>query len=247
MKKGKLHVGTSGWNYPHWRGTFYPGGMKTSKEFEYYQQHFDTVELNNSFYRLPPPETFDRWRTATKGNFLFAVKANRFLTHAKKLIVDPASIQRMFTSVSRLQEKLSVVLFQLPPKWKVNAERLSDFIQALPTGYRYAFEFREQSWYNDDVYAILRSYNCAFCIYELNFHTSPHEITADFIYVRLHGPGNKYQGSYSRKVLHEWNRRIDLWRKDGRDVYVYFDNDEAGYAAFNALTLLEIAARSKIK
>jgi uncharacterized protein YecE (DUF72 family) len=245
VKQGKIHIGTSGWSYKHWRGTFYPPNIKTVSEFSYYQDHFDTVELNNSFYRLPPPETFDTWRKFTGPTFVFAVKANRFLTHAKKLIVDGNSIDRMFGSFIRLRKKLGVILFQLPPRWKVNAIRLEDFIRALPKGYRYAFEFREQSWYNEEVYSILRRFNCAFCIYELNYHTSPLEITADFIYIRLHGPGNKYQGSYNDEELHHWATMIRKWRRQGKDVYVYFDNDEAGFAAFNALALKKILAPSK--
>ena len=155
----------------------------------------------------------------------------------KKLIVDKAGIRRFFSNVSKLEEKLGPVLFQLPPKWRVNAGRLETFMRALPTGYRYTFEFREHSWYNDDVYALLMQNNCAFCIYELEHHLSPLIETADFVYVRLHGPGNKYQGSYKKSVLRKWAARIEAWQKEGKDVYVYFDNDQEGFAAFNALTL----------
>jgi uncharacterized protein YecE (DUF72 family) len=155
----------------------------------------------------------------------------------KKLNFDKQSIRKFFTSVSRLEEKLGVILFQLPPKWKVNIDRLKSFLAILPSGYRYAFEFREQSWYNDDVYAILKKHNCAFCIYELEYHVSPLVVTADFVYVRLHGPGNKYQGSYSDEILGEWAMKCKTWQKQGKDVFVYFDNDQEGFAAFNALKL----------
>lgn len=237
MNKPKINIGTSGWHYKHWKGTFYPADIKEAYQLTHYLGLFSTVEINNSFYRLPRPETFAMWRNATPPGFVFAVKASRFITHMKKLKMNREEIKKFFTSVNSMKEKVGVILFQLPPKWKVNAERLSDFISILPKRYRYAFEFRETSWYNEEVYAILRKYNCAFCLYELGYHMSPHEITANFVYVRLHGPGNKYQGSYSDETLKEWAKRCRLWQKNGKDVFVYFDNDQEGYAAFNALTL----------
>ena len=237
MRAGKIHIGTSGWSYKHWKGTFYPPGTKGSEEFLYYQKHFDTVEINNSFYRQLPPSTFDAWRIASGKKFVFAVKANRFFTHAKKLLPDKEGLARFFTSINQLTDKLGPVLFQLPPKWKCNPGRLRQFISELPRGYRFTFEFREPTWYNDEVYSILKEFNCAFCIYELNRHISPFEVTADFVYIRLHGPGDKYQGSYSDDVLAAWAARIKEWRKRGKDVYLYFDNDDSGYAAFNGITL----------
>lgn len=240
MKKGRVYIGTSGWSYKHWVGKFYPPGLPSSRQFAFYQQHFTTVELNNSFYRLPPPENFANWRNETNAKFIFAVKANRFLTHMKKLIVDRSSIHRLFASVDELEEKLGPILFQLPPKWKINEDRLAAFLAALPKGYRYAFEFREHSWYNDNVYALLRKYNVSFCIYELEYHQSPEVVTSDFIYIRLHGPGSKYQGSYTNATLALWAAKMEGWQKQGKDVYIYFDNDQEGYAAFNALTLKEM-------
>jgi uncharacterized protein YecE (DUF72 family) len=234
---GKLFIGTSGWLYPHWKGNFYPEDLKTKDQFRFYQQHFDTVELNNSFYRLPGRETFLKWKKTTKPGFIFSVKANRFITHMKKL-KDPAEpMKRMMYSARGLGQKLGPVLFQLPPKWQKNTERFREFLKTLPKKGRFVFEFRETSWYEEDILSLLKSKNCAFCIYELAGHLSPLEVTADFVYVRLHGPGNKYQGSYPMATLKKWAARIREWRRAGRDVYVYFDNDQAGYAAFNALTL----------
>jgi uncharacterized protein YecE (DUF72 family) len=158
----------------------------------------------------------------------------------KKLNLDKQGIKKFFTSVKKLNTKLGVILFQLPPRWKVNTERLKAFIKVLPKKYRYAFEFREHSWHNEQVYDILRAGGCSFCIYELERHLSPLEVTADFVYVRLHGPGNKYQGSYSLKTLKEWSARCKEWQRQGKDVFVYFDNDQEGYAAFNALTLKKL-------
>jgi len=237
MRKGRVYIGTSGWHYKHWRGTFYPPDTKDAAQFKEYLKSFDTVEINNSFYKLPPPLTFANWRKAVPPGFIFAVKANRFLTHAKKLIVDKESIRRFFTSAGRLREKLGPILFQLPPRWKVNAGRLEKFISALPKRHRYAFEFREPTWYNDEINEILKNKNCAFCIYELGHHVSPMQVTADFVYIRLHGPGNKYQGSYTDEQLTGWMKQIKKWQRGGRDVYIYFDNDDSGFAAFNALTL----------
>lgn len=240
MRKGKIHIGTSGWHYKHWKGTFYASDTKEKDQFSEYIKSFLTVELNNSFYMLPPPKTFENWRKASPANFVFSVKASRFFTHMKKLVVDKESIKRFFHSVDRLEEKLGPILFQLPPKWQVNPGRLAEFIAALPKGYRYTFEFREHSWYNEEVYNILRANNCAFCIYELEYHLSPVMVTADFVYTRLHGPGKKYQGSYSDKTLKEWAARCKAWREKGLDVFIYFDNDQNGYAAFNAQKLLTL-------
>jgi Uncharacterized conserved protein len=242
MRKGKIHIGTSGWHYKHWKGTFYPPDIKDSQQFEAYIKYFLSVELNNSFYMLPSAKTFENWRKITPKNFVFAVKASRFITHMKKLMVDIGSISKFFSHASKLEEKLGVVLFQLPPRWQINTERIRNFISALPSGYRYTFEFRDHSWYNDEVYDILRNNNCAFCIYELQYHISPLVVTADFVYVRLHGPGNKYQGSYNEKILKEWAMQSKDWQKQGKDVFIYFDNDQEGYAAFNAVRLKTLVA-----
>lgn len=244
MRKGKIYIGTSGWHYKHWKGTFYPADIKESQQFEEYKKHFSTVEINNSFYRLPTPETFAMWKKSTPADFVFAVKASRFITHMKKLDLDKEGIKKFFTSVKKLNDKLGVILFQLPPKWKVNVERLKKFIGVLPRKYRYAFEFREHSWYNGEIYSLLRSANCSFCIYELERHLSPMEETADFVYVRLHGPGNKYQGSYSLETLETWARRCVSWQSHGKDVFFYFDNDQEGFAAFNALQLQQLITQA---
>jgi uncharacterized protein YecE (DUF72 family) len=135
----------------------------------------------------------------------------------------------------------SLAITPIPlPRWKVNVGRLAEFLPRLPKGNLYAFEFRNDTWYREAVYELLRKHNCAFCIYELERHLSPLVVTANFVYVRLHGPGNKYQGSYTRPVLKKWARYCKQWQMEGRDVYVYFDNDQAGYAAFNAQTLISL-------
>lgn len=238
--KGKIYIGTSGWHYKHWVGTFYPEKTKDADQLAYYFCYFNTVELNNSFYHLPPPQTFTNWRKATPAKFLFAVKGSRFITHNKKLNVEKENIILFLNSAKHLKEKLGPILFQLPPGWNVNSERLKNFLKKLPKKYRYCFEFRNNSWYDEEIYSLLRKYNCAFCIYELAGHLSPKEVTADFVYVRLHGPTSaKYAGSYSEQVLKKWATLCLQWQNEGKDVYVYFDNDQLGYAAFNAKDLFK--------
>lgn len=188
---------------------------------------------------MPSREVFETWRDATPENFVFAVKAGRFITHMKKLKDAGPAFDRFLNNVVGLGNKLGPVLFQLPPTWNLNLERLESFLKVLHKDLRYAFEFRNETWYVDAVYKLLGKYNCSFCIYELNGHLSPSEITADFVYVRLHGPGGKYQGSYNNTVLTEWAERIDGWSKNGKDVYLYFDNDDSAYAVANALTIKE--------
>lgn len=238
MAGTSILIGTSGWHYKHWLGTFYPAGANVKKQFEFYTQHFNTVEINNSFYKLPPREVFEGWYTNSPRKFLFVIKANRFITHNLKLLRPKEPLARLFNSILALKEKLGPILFQLPPKWKVNVERLKEFLEALPAAHDYVFEFRNETWYTEEVYKLLQHHNCAFCIYELGGHISPIKITANFVYVRLHGPSeNKYQGSYSKSDLKKWAKRCIEWQNPKKRVYVYFDNDQEGYAAHNAVTL----------
>jgi uncharacterized protein YecE (DUF72 family) len=239
----RVRIGTSGWHYKHWIGKFYPAGLPASQMFDYYQRFFDTVELNNSFYRLPIPEAFAAWRDAAPSKFLFAVKGSRFLTHNKKLKEPEQALQNLLPRAEVLGRKLGPILFQLPPKRGVNVERLETFLQVLPPQHRYAFEFREPSWRTERVYEILRKYNAAYCIYELAGFQSPIWLTANFSYVRLHGPGAKYQGSYTAEALTRWAAQLVAWSPKLRNVYVYFDNDDSGYAVYNALELRELVAK----
>lgn len=236
----KIYIGTSGWHYKHWKGTFYPQEIKDAGQFDYYSQYFNTVEINNSFYKLPAPATFRQWKMEAPAKFIFSVKASRFITHMKKLNPDGASIQKFLRRAGELDRKLGPVLFQLPPAWNINIDRLAAFLKQLPGRQRYTFEFRNHSWYHAEVFALLRQYNCAFCIYHLDKHLSPLEVTADFVYVRLHGPGNKYQGNYPKRALEKWAGLCHQWQHEKKDVYLYFDNDQAGYAAFNAQRLLKL-------
>ena len=234
----EIRIGTSGFHYKHWRGPFYPQKLPASKWLDFYVQHFDTLELNNSFYRLPTIAAFESWRDSTPVNFVFAVKASRFLTHNKKLKDPENALDNLLPRAEHLGKKLGPILFQLPPKWKVNPKRLIGLLETLPRELRYAFEFRETSWMTPEINRILQKFNAAFCIYELAGYHSRFEVTADFAYSRLHGPeAGEYQGSYSDARLRTWAQRIEHWAKALKAVYVYFDNDQAGYAAKNALTL----------
>jgi uncharacterized protein YecE (DUF72 family) len=238
-RRGDVRIGTSGWHYGHWVGPFYPDKTSSRDMLAFYLRHFDTVEVNNSFYRLPDPETFKAWKKNTPPDFEFAVKGSRFLTHMKKLKEPETGIREFFAAADLLGKKLGPTVFQLPPFWKVNPERLREFLQALPRGrHRYAFEFRNPTWHTPEILSILRARNAAFCIFDIGRFQSPLELTADFAYVRLHGPRReKYQGSYSRAALTRWAERIRAWRSLGKDVYLYFDNDQKGYAPANAETL----------
>ena len=237
MGLGMIRIGTSGWHYKHWQGPFYPEKLPASRYLQYYQQQFDTVEINNSFYRLPNPSTLETWRDSTPPGFLFAVKASRFITHNKKLKDAQGSFELFFERVVVLRKKLGPILFQLPPRWGPDPERLDQFLAGLPRRLRCAFELRNPEWFVPEVEAVLRKRRAAFCMYDIGGRQSPKTITADFVYVRLHGPGGPYQGSYSDEALAEWARDFRRWQYEGLDVYCYFDNDQAGYAAADALRL----------
>lgn len=233
----QIHIGTSGWHYAHWRGPFYSDDLPAAKMLPWYAERFDTVEINNSFYRLPTAEAVAAWYAQTPADFCFAVKASRYITHNRKLKQPKETIKKFMAVVGKLKDKLGPILFQLPPSWRVNVQRLEEFLAALSPRHRYAFEFRNATWNIPPVYEMLRRYDAAFCIFELAGFQSPIEVTADFAYIRLHGPGNAYQGDYSRANLRTWAKRIETWQKELKHIFVYFDNDQAGFAAKNALEL----------
>ena len=233
----RIHVGTSGWHYKHWVGPFYPPSLRPPQMLGWYAERFNTVEINNSFYRLPAASAFETWCRETTPRFCFAVKASRYITHNKKLNDPESANQKFIPLVEKLGTRIGPILFQLPPSWKVNADRLQSFLSALPRTHRYAFEFRNPTWNVGAVYEALRRHNAAFCIYELAGFQSPGEITADFTYLRLHGPGKKYQGDYGSSTLRSWAKRIENWGRELKHIFVYFDNDQAGFAPKNALEL----------
>jgi uncharacterized protein YecE (DUF72 family) len=233
----KVRIGTSGWHYKHWlNGVFYPEGTRPSEMFQFYARHFDTVEINNSFYRLPSATTFDNWRESSPPRFCYAVKGSRFITHMKKLKDPATSSAKFFLVADRLGPKLGPILFQLPPRWKLNVERFEEFLRTLPAEHQYAFEFRDETWLVPEVYKLLRKHKAAFCIHDFADMKVPRELTANFTYVRFHGPTSaKYWGSYSERDLHAWADWIKQQRLSS--IYVYFNNDPEGAAVRNALTL----------
>ncbi|MBN2426734.1 MAG: DUF72 domain-containing protein [Deltaproteobacteria bacterium] len=206
----------------------------------FYAGNFNCVEINNSFYRLPDLETFRKWGNTVPEGFAFAVKASRYLTHMKKLKDPSEALKKLLECARGLGPKLGPVLFQLPPRWHCNAERLQDFLGEMPPDVRCAFEFRDKSWFNERVYDILQDAGAAFCIHDLGGELSPVVVTADFIYVRFHGPGAAYQGKYQVEALRLWAERLAGWNAQGREVFCFFNNDENAYAVANALELKRI-------
>jgi uncharacterized protein YecE (DUF72 family) len=234
---GHIHIGTSGWHYAHWRGPFYPADLAPAKMLRYYADRFDTVEINNSFYRLPTTAALETWCQETPKDFCFAVKASRYITHNLKLKNPAQAEQKFLSQIEILGQRLGPILFQLPPGWKVNVARLEEFLSGLPRHHRYTFEFRNPTWHVREVYDALHRHGAALCIHQIAGFQCPIEVTANFTYVRLHGPGNKYQGDYSCSALRTWANRIEHWRKELKHTFVYFDNDQSGFAAKNALEL----------
>lgn len=233
----RIYVGTSGWHYPHWRTRFYPADLPATQWLDFYRQQLASVEINNSFYRLLDAHTVRAWRARTPRDFVFAVKGSRFITHNKKLKDAQEPLQRFLEPLTAFGRQLGPIVFQLPPHWGVNSERLEEFLSMLPKGRRYSLELRNLQWHSETVYALLRRYRVAFCIFQLAGFTTPFIVTADFVYVRLHGPEGKYAGNYHAQTLKAWARRARTWASEGRAVYIYFDNDQAGYAAHNAIAL----------
>jgi uncharacterized protein YecE (DUF72 family) len=236
-------IGTSGWVYEHWRGDFYPPDLPQGEWFARYVRAFDTVEINNSFYRLPSERAFDAWREQAPAGFRYAVKASRYLTHMKKLKDPEDPLRRFFERAGRLGDTLGAVLYQLPPRWHVNLPRFERFLAALPAGYRHAIEFRDPSWLIEEVFGMMERYQVAHCIHDMRPLTIPLRVTAPLVYIRFHGDA-AHGGDYQRGALEAWARRIVEWQAQHHDVFVYFNNDVGGYAITNAQllrTLLGIA------
>lgn len=244
MARGRCWIGTSGWSYRHWRGPFYPKGLKQADELGFYAGRFGTVEVNGTFYRLIAPETLRKWCEQTPAGFVFACKGSRYLTHMKRLKEQGAGVRRLFERLEALEGRFGPVVFQLPDRFKPDLERLAGFIDALPKAHRYAFEFRDPAWFEPAVLDLLRRRDVALCLYEIAGRQAPLEVTADFVYIRLHGPGAAYQGSYGDAQLADWARRMRGWTAEGRDVYCYFDNDEQAFAPANASRLRAIVAEA---
>jgi uncharacterized protein YecE (DUF72 family) len=236
---GKLFLGTSGYSYKHWKGVFYPPDLPQARWLEFYCQHFATVELNVTFYRLPNQETFSGWYQRTPPDFCFAAKGSRFITHIKKLKDCRQPLQLFKENATALGEKLAVCLWQLPPNLHYNNERLSDFCQLLRKEYaekRHTFEFRHESWLNEECYACLSAHAFALCIPVGPGYPRQEQMTAPFSYIRFHSGETRRDSSYTDKELAQWAAKIKQWLTE-RDIYAYFNNDAHAFAIANAKKL----------
>ncbi|MGB2762236.1 MAG: DUF72 domain-containing protein [Minisyncoccales bacterium] len=258
MKKGKLYIGTSGWVYPHWQGIFYPEDLSGKDKLKYFSQHFKTVEINYSFYHLPKPTTYQGWYKQTPKDFIFSVKASRFITHIKRLKNVKGAWKVFLENALNLKEKLGPILFQFPPNFSATDEdikRLENFLKILGgstskggrASIKFAFEFRHPSYCDEKVYKLLKKYNCAwvisdspsFPILQLSSGQEAEQITADFIYIRMHGSKILFSSKYTAQELKNLVQKIKRWQKQVLDIYVYFNNDAFGYAVENAKTLIK--------
>ena len=238
---GRVLIGTSGWHYDSWRGPFFPKGLPLKRQLQYYASQLPTTELNGVFYRTPTQAAVRDWEEQTGKDFVFAWKASRFITHWKRLSENSVnSLQLLEERLSLLGNKAGPVLFQLPPNFSANPDRLASFFKLLPRKRRYAFEFRHPSWYAPSILRMLSERNISLCISDHRDAPAPWKRTADFIYVRGHGPGGHYRGHYRGAILAEWAKRIRSWKKQGCDVYVYFDNDQKSAAPADALKLRQL-------
>jgi uncharacterized protein YecE (DUF72 family) len=244
---GKLFLGTSGYSYKHWKGIFYPSDLPQAHWLEFYCQHFATVELNVTFYRLPSPQAFDGWYQRTPPDFCFAAKGSRFITHIKKLKDCRQPLQVFKENATALGEKLAVCLWQLPPNLQYNSERLEAFCRLLIDEYpekRHTFEFRHESWLQKECYDILSAHGFALCIPISPDYPRQEQLAAPFSYIRFHSSETRANSSYTDKELSQWAEKIRRWLKE-HDVYVYFNNDASGFAIANAKTLRDfISAKS---
>jgi uncharacterized protein YecE (DUF72 family) len=232
---GKPYIGTSGYQYEHWRGILYPETLPKHRWFAEYAKHFNSVEINNTFYRLPEAATFDIWRRQAPLGFCYALKFSRYGSHLKRLKDPQQPICRFTERVNHLKSFLGPILVQLPPHWSRNSPRLATFLKTLPSSYRWAVEFRDPSWLCEEIFHLLEDYQVALCVHDM-LPEHPQRITTDWIYLRFHG-GNPYYGNYSPQFLTNEARRIQDHLQKGRDVYAYFNNDQQGYALKNATDL----------
>jgi uncharacterized protein YecE (DUF72 family) len=231
----ELRIGTSGWIYQHWRGIFYPEKLPQKSWFEHYRQHFDTVEVNFTFYRLPERPVFERWREQAPVDFKYAIKGSRVVTHVRRLREPAEGLARLAERLEGLGDRCGPVLWQLPPDFARDDERLAGFLEALPARWRHTLEFRHQSWYDPAVYRQLERFGVALCIPDSPKLPQALRLTADWTYVRFHGAGP--DGDYSPELLDLWAERVRGYLAGGVDVWAYFNNDWHGYALRNARDL----------
>lgn len=236
----QARIGVSGWQYPDFSQRFYPDNLEKTAQLAYYADQFPTVEINSTFYHLPKEKTVQNWRAKVPKNFVFSVKASRYITHMKNLLEPEQTLPKFYERIAHLGDKCGPILFQLPPHWEIDLERLKKFLAHLPQDHQHTIEFRNRTWLKEAVYQLLQDHNIALCIYEFNYHQSPILTTTNFVYIRLHGPGRAYRDPYDLDSLGRWANRIKSWLQAEKNVYCYFDNTHRGYAWDNAKTLLAL-------
>lgn len=244
MARARIRIGCSGWNYRHWRGAFYPDDLPVKRWFEHYAATFDTVEINASFYRLPKAETFAKWRDQAPTGFCYAVKANRYLTQAKKLKDCEEPLERMLGAMRHLGDRLGPILYQLPPRFRINLERLESFLDLLPRNLTHVFEFRDKSWLVPEMIALLDSHKVSFCVHDMPGSATPRWASGKVAYVRFHGATGKYVGRYKERALSDWADWMKEQAKEKRSVWAYFNNDIHAHAIDDALAMRALVSQA---
>lgn len=241
--KKHIYIGTSGYNYQHWKGIFYPKNLTQSKWLQFYCQHFKIVELNVTFYRLPSKENFKSWHRKTPKDFKFVIKGSRYITHIKRLKSCHGPLKVFFANASALKEKLTCVLWQLPSSFKFDLKRLKDFIGIIKKKYSFclhSFEFRHNSWFNEQTFSLLKENNINLCIADSPELKTPEVITSNFIYLRFHGGKILYESNYSKKELKMWAKKAKSCLRGKKLLLTFFNNDTQGFAIKNALEFREM-------
>ena len=235
----RYYIGTSGWHYDDWRGRFYPEKLPKAKWLEFYAQHFNTLELNNTFYHLPTENAFKNWYESSPPGFIFAVKASRYITHIKRLKDCQEEIKKFTSRAALLKGKIGPLLYQLPPGLRYDNAKLVDFLKILPCELKHVIEFRHASWFTEEAYEILRRHKVGFCVFDMPKLASPIIATTDYAYIRFHGSDSLYSSRYTDKEMADWAKKIKRLAKNLESVYIHFNNDIAGYALENAEMIRE--------
>jgi uncharacterized protein YecE (DUF72 family) len=240
----RVRIGTSGWAYPHWKGRFYPASCPTTQHLAWYGRRLPTLEVNCTYYRLPPRESFARWRDAVPPGFLFTIKAPGAITHDKRLVDVRDELEEFLDHARELHDRLGLLLFQFPPSFKADLPTLSRFLDLLPRDVRCAFELRHKSWFAHDTYMLLAQHEQAFVVHDFAKKGTPLVETAPHVYLRLHGPSGRYRGSYDVPTLFTWAEQVRAWVARGFEVFVAFNNDERGHGPRNAALLRALIGES---
>lgn len=244
LMPARYYIGTSGWSYDHWKEIFYLRGLLSKDWLGYYVKSFTSVEINNTFYHLPKEATFANWQAMVPAGFIFSVKASRFITHVKRLKDAAEPVAKFIDRAKLLGDNLGPILFQLPPNWRLDIDRFTDFVDILPAGLDYVFEYRDHSWFDPRLYQLMSQRDLGFCIHDMAGLNCPRIFTSRLVYIRLHGASAKYQGKYSPDQLADWSELICQYLRQGRKVFIYFNNDAFGYALENAKELERLIAVS---